>query len=92
MGDHMGIVNADGGTGRHTLVRRFASLGAAAATAATMLFVVVSNASAAPVAQFNIGSIVCPILLFLRAAFGPFFAGIFDSLLAAFGCVGPSGT
>jgi hypothetical protein len=42
--------------------------------------------------QFSIAAIVCPILLFLRAAFGPFFAGIFDSLLAAFGCITvPSG-
>jgi hypothetical protein len=66
---------------------------------ATMLLVVVDRAEAAPAApaaasltvggaeQFNIAAIVCPILLFLRAAFGPFFAGIFDSLLAAFGCI-----
>lgn len=67
---------------------------------ATMLLVVVDRADAAPVGgkaaavsvtagaeQFSISAIVCPILLFLRAAFGPFFAGIFDSLLAAFGCI-----
>jgi len=42
--------------------------------------------------EFDISSIVCPILLFVRAAFGPFFGGIFDSLLGAFGCTSqPSG-
>lgn len=46
----------------------------------------------AKASQFSIGAIVCPILQFLRAAFGPFFGGIFDSLLAAFGCnPAPSG-
>ena len=42
--------------------------------------------------QFSIQAIVCPILLFLRAVFGSFLAGIFDALLAAFGCITvPSG-
>jgi hypothetical protein len=42
--------------------------------------------------QFSIQAIVCPILLFLRAVFGAFLAGIFDALLAAFGCITvPSG-
>ena len=38
-------------------------------------------------AQINIQQIVCPILISLRNVFGGFFAGIFDALLAAFGCV-----
>ncbi|MEA2828897.1 MAG: hypothetical protein QOG43_3336 [Actinomycetota bacterium] len=51
-----------------------------------------ATAGASAGSQFSIAAIVCPILLFLRAAFGPFFAGIFDSLLAAFGCITvPSG-
>ena len=52
----------------------------------------VATASASGGSQFSIQAIVCPILLFLRAAFGSFFAGIFDALLAAFGCITiPSG-
>lgn len=35
----------------------------------------------------NIQAIVCPILLNLASVFGGFFAGIFNALLAAFGCV-----
>ena len=78
------------------------SLLVALALFASMLFVVADRAEAAPAApvatatvsadvgQFSIPAIVCPILLFLRAAFGPFFAGIFDSLLAAFGCINVS--
>ncbi|MEA2900192.1 MAG: hypothetical protein QOH36_79 [Actinomycetota bacterium] len=53
---------------------------------------VASSGAAGAASQFSISAIVCPILLFLRAAFGPFFAGLFDSLLAAFGCITqPSG-
>jgi hypothetical protein len=83
--------------------RRVVSLIVALALFASMLLLVADKAEAAPsapvaaavsvdaaTAQFNISAIVCPILLFLRAAFGPFFAGIFDSLLAAFGCINVS--
>jgi hypothetical protein len=82
--------------------RRIVSLVVALALFASMLLVVADKAEAAPAAsvatatvsadaaQFSISAIVCPILLFLRAAFGPFFAGIFDSLLAAFGCIAVS--
>ena len=63
---------------------------AGAGVAATA--VAASGAGTAAAAQFDFRAIICPILLFLRAAFGPFFAGIFDSLLAAFGCIAqPSG-
>jgi len=78
------------GARKHAL-RRLSSLGAAVATAVTMLFIVATNASASPVTQFDFRAIICPILLFLKAAFGPFFGGIFDGLLAAFGCTTPSG-
>lgn len=38
-------------------------------------------------AQINLQSIVCPILLQLRATFGALIAPIINALLAAFGCV-----
>ncbi len=88
----------------HAPARRAVSVLVGLALIATMLLVVVDKADAAPVSgdtaalvvgagdagQLSISAIVCPILLFLRAAFGPFFAGIFDSLLAAFGCINVS--
>jgi len=80
-----------GGARSHAFVRRAFSFGAATATAAAMLFIVASNAAASPVAQFNFGAIICPILLALRGLFGGFLSGIIDSLLAAFGCSVPSG-
>ena len=52
----------------------------------------VATASASGSGGQFIQAIVCPILLFLRAVFGAFLAGIFDALLAAFGCITvPSG-
>jgi len=86
------------GARNHAIVRRIASLGAAMATVATLLFVVTTNAAAAgPVGQINIQGIVCPILLAIRAAigdfggFGAFIAQIFDRLLVGFGCATTSG-
>ena len=92
MGDPM--ANVTGGTRKHPLVGRVTSLGAAVATAVTMLFVVITGATASSAAQINFQAIVCPILLALRAAFGNFFGlgAIFNGLLAAFGCSVPSGT
>ena len=37
-------------------------------------------------AQINFFSFICPILISLANAFGAFFGGIFNALLAAFGC------
>ena len=87
----MGHVSSIGGVSRHALARRVASLGAVMATTATMLFIVVGNAAASPVAQINIQAIVCPILLALRAVFGGFLGGFFDALLVRFGCIVTSG-
>ncbi len=86
------MANVTGGTRNRGLVRRVTSLGAAVATAVTML-VVVSTGATASSAQINFQAIVCPILLALRAAFGNFFGlgAVFDGLLAAFGCTVPSG-
>ena len=92
------------GSRGHAPARRVVSLLVGIALLATMLLLVADKAEAAPGAgpaaalvvtggdsgQFSIAAIVCPILLFLRAAFGPFFSGIFDSLLAAFGCINVS--
>ena len=92
------------GSRGHAPARRVVSLLVGIALLATMLLLVADKAEAAPAAgpaaalvvsggdsaQFSIPAIVCPILLFLRAAFGPFFSGIFDSLLAAFGCINVS--
>ena len=65
--------------------RADASTGSAGAVAT-------ASAAGAGGSQFSIQAIVCPILLFLRAVFGSFLAGIFDALLAAFGCITvPSG-
>jgi len=51
-----------------------------------------AGGASAGAAQFNFQAIICPILLFLRAIFGSFLGGLFDALLAAFGCVTqPSG-
>ncbi len=87
------MANVTGGTRNRSLVRRVTSLGAAVATAVTMLVVVISGASASSAAQINFQAIVCPILFALKAAFGNFFGlgAVFDGLLAAFGCTGPSG-
>ena len=87
------MANVTGGTRKHSLVGRVTSLGAAVATAVTLLVVVMTGATASSAAQINIQAIVCPILLALRAAFGNFFGlgAIFDALLAAFGCTVPSG-
>ena len=65
---------------------------AAAGVAATAT----ASGATAGAAQINFQAIVCPILLALRAfflnsPFAGFLAGIFTSLLAAFGCVIPSG-
>jgi len=87
----MGNVNSSGGTSRHALVRGATSLGAAMATAVTMLFVVSSSAAASPVAQFDFRALICAILAALSGAFGGLFGGFFASLLAAFGCITPSG-
>ncbi len=87
----MGHVSSMGGASRHALARRIASIGGVAVTTATMLFIMVGNAAASPTAQISIQAIVCPILLILRAIFGGFFGGIFDALLARFGCIVPSG-
>jgi hypothetical protein len=89
MGDPMGHFN--GGERNHALVRRITSLGAATAAAATMLFIVATNAAASPVAQINLQAIVCPILLAIRGIFGGLIASIVDRLLQGFGCPTPSG-
>ena len=98
----VGDVLVVGGTRGHAPARRVVATLVAIALLGAMLLVVADRAEAsagAPVAaavsvdsaaQFSIPAIVCPILLFLRAAFGPFFGGIFDSLLAAFGCINVS--
>ncbi len=78
------------GASRHAL-RRLSSLGAAVATAATMLFVFASSASAGPVRQFDFAALICAILAALSGAFGGLFGGFFAGLLAAFGCINPSG-
>ncbi len=53
---------------------------------------VTAGATSSTGAQISISAIICPILRFLQAAFGPFFSGIFNSLLVAFGCIAaPSG-
>ena len=98
----VGDVLVVGGSRGHALTRRVVSVMVAVAMLGALLLVVADRAEASPSsvavasvvapesAQFGISQIVCPILLFLRAAFGPFFSGIFDSLLAAFGCINVS--
>ena len=54
--------------------------------------VTAGGSSAAAGAQISIRALVCAILTSVRAAFGSFFGGIFDRLLAGFGCTAvPSG-
>jgi hypothetical protein len=70
--------------------RADASTAAGAGVAAAA--VTAGGASTTAGAQINIAALVCSILSALRAAFGAFFGGIFDRLLAAFGCTAvPSG-
>ena len=81
------MANVTGGARNHALVKRVTALSAAVATAVTVLCVVIAGAGSSA-AQINIGAIVCPILLALKAIFGSFFGlgAIFDALLTAFGC------
>ena len=52
----------------------------------------VASSGAAAASQFDAGAFICPILLFLAAAFGPAFAAFIQPLLVAFGCIAqPSG-
>lgn len=62
-------------------------LAAAASAVALAIAVVITLLQGSAQAQIvTIQQIVCPILLNLANAFGGFLAGLFNALLAAFGC------
>lgn len=75
------------GYGRATPRRLLVRLSAIAVSVSVALALVVALLQREAEAQINFTQIVCPILINLGNAFGGFFAGIFQSLLAAFGCV-----
>ena len=68
--------------GRRLLVR----LSAIAVGLSAAFAIVMALFQRAAEAQINIAGIICPILINLSQAFGGFFAGIFNALLALFGC------